>query len=160
MSENSKSGIPMTQENRLMILRRAREIISDVRNWNTGSLRIDVLEPDGTARPTYCVLGAIEQAAYDTQLATEQPDNSFDDSYWNENDPHSAPLGYLLGSDLSLDTFAGETYGYTERTIRGLRSAFGVNDELGYETTLEMLDRYIVEVEQGRAREPVADPSK
>lgn len=44
------------------------------------------------------------------------------------------------------DTYAKERYGVTQ--------AFNVNDSNGYEAVMKMLDDYIVEVEEGRAREP------
>lgn len=118
---------------RLEILRRAREILSDSSNWTTKHLRR--FGPDGA--PRYCVLGAIEQASYDVGYATETA-QSFRDGDQDKG-------GYLLGNELSLDTYARERYD---------RTPWSVNDSFGYEATMRMLDEYIVEVEEGRAREP------
>ncbi len=118
---------------KLSLLRRAREIISDRDRWTQQYLRT---EKDGKER--FCVLGAIEKAAYDLGLA-EPPDRPFDGA---------GSLGYQLGDDLSLETYAAERYEC---------AAWSVNDSLGYETTLEMLDGYIGEVEAGRLREPLTE---
>ena len=133
--ETKPSGIPMARNVRLSILKRAREILSDVSNWTTQELREII---DG--KPKYCVLGAIERAAYDLGYAKETDGRPFQSYEGGE------PLAYRLGDDLSLNTYAAERYGQT--------NAWNVNDNEGYETTMDMLDTYIVEVEEGRAREP------
>lgn len=121
---------------RLEILRRAREIIGVKENWTTKYLR--KME---NGAPRYCVLGAIEQAAYDVgYIDPTKVGRKFADG--NENTG-----GYLLGKELSLNEFARERHG---------SAPWQVNDRLGYETTLKMLDDYIVEIEEGRAREPGA----
>ena len=117
---------------KIEILRRAREILSVKDNWTTKHLRR--FSPDGA--PQYCVLGAIEQASYDVGYATPN-DASFVDGDQQRG-------GYLLGSQLSLDTYARERF---------KRTPWAVNDSYGYEATMRMLDDYIVEVEEGRARE-------
>lgn len=112
---------------RLEILRRAREILSVKDNWGTKKLRN--LSYPGT--PKYCVLGALEQAAYDTGYA-EQNSSAFG----------AYGLGYQLGKEMSLTKYARTKYGM---------APWRVNDKRGYEVTLQMLDDYIVEVEEGRA---------
>lgn len=137
--ETKPSGIPMARNVRLSILKRAREILSDVSSWTTEELRVII---DG--KPKYCVLGAIEQAAYDLNYADASA-GSLARPFVDAGDGQG-PLAYRLGDDLSLNTFAQEEYGEP--------NAYNVNDNRGYDTTMRMLDRYIVEVEEGRAREP------
>ncbi len=139
-----KSGIAMARNVRLEILRRTREILSDKDNWTTSYLRYK--DDHGKAR--YCLVGAMERAAYDLGIAKEQEGNSFDDSEWL--DDGEGPLGYRLANDISIDTYVSETY-------RGrYEKAFNVNDAEGYEAAMQLLDSYIVEVEAGRIREPQA----
>lgn len=116
---------------RLGILRRAREILGVKDNWGKKYLR--QFDKDGA--PRYCVLGAIEQAAYDTGYLELDESRAF-------SEITAKGLGYRLGRELSLDIYAKERYGLT---------AWRVNDGRGYEETLRMLDAYIVEVEEGRA---------
>lgn len=125
-----KLGIKMTKTNRLKILRRARQLIEDKKYWTHGKLRRRV----GT-RYTYCLLGACEQAMYDVGLAepgpkafTEQPTSTGEGA-----------IGYRVGRELSLQTFAMEKY---------RRSPDAINDLSGHEGALSLLDEYIAEVEQ------------
>lgn len=127
-----QTKIKMTKKNRLAILRRAREIITDPKNWTQGRLRRRVKPGDYR----YCLLGACEQAAYDLELA-----NPKDEKIFNEDEG----LGYRLGRDLSLSTYSMETR---------KRSAHGVNDSDGHQGALSLLDDYIAEVRKNRAREP------
>jgi hypothetical protein len=122
--------IPMTKENRLNILKRAREILSSPSRFATGRLR---KEFGGFER--FCVLGACERAVYDLDLAKEGPTSFRRTEVKREEPPVDA---YQLGRDLSLHEFAVRNYSTTPD---------GVNDTFGYERTIEMLDSYIVEVE-------------
>lgn len=123
----SRTNIPMTKENKLGILTRAREIITDPDRWNRGRLK-------SRAGEQFCVLGACERAAYDLGLAIETS-NSFGRGPYD-----SVPVdAYDLGRDLSLYRYSVDTYG---------SSPDWVNDNLGHEQTLEMLDRYIAVVER------------
>lgn len=132
-----QSGIPMTPENRLGILRRAREILSKRTRWTGCALR----QGQGD-EASYCVLGACEQAAYDLGLAEVgiYPFQSDDDG--NE------ALGYRLGIDLSIDAYAREKYGIADYR------AYDVNDTLGYEAVMNLLDEYIAKCEAGQPNPP------
>jgi len=116
------------KENRLAILRRAREILSSPLNWTTNDLRKKT--PGGGYQ--YCVLGALERAAYDLRLANEGP-AAFAGSEESDN-----LNGYKIGEAVSL-----YDYSYAEYD----RKPYGVNDTLGYEETLKMLDGYIDKVQ-------------
>lgn len=129
------SGIEMSKNTKLSILRRARKILSNPMKWGKGNLYNE--EQD-----TYCLLGACERAAYDLGLFTEDPGNSFDNG-----DFGGEGLGYVLGKDLSLYEYTAERY-----QTRAFTAPYQVNDRLGYDETLKFLDSYIVEVEQGRPR--------
>lgn len=131
----TKSGIPMTPENRIGILKRAREILSSPVRWTKSSL-----QSDGPQGPQYCVLGACEQAAYDLGLAERTH------PFRGEDDVEA--LGYRLGNDLSLNSYARWKYRHVYFT------AYDVNDTLGYDATIQMLDGYIEECEAGAPREP------
>lgn len=131
----ASSGIRMARNTRLEILRRAREILSDPTRWTKQTLRRFT---DGEEQ--YCVAGALERAAYDLGYANETS-QAFDNGDVDGN----GPLGYLLSGEMSLSTFSEEKYE---------KPPWSVNDQRGYETTMELLDTYIVEVEEGRAREP------
>lgn len=111
--------VEMTPQNRLNILVRAREILSDKENWTTGLLR-------RRSTGQYCLLGACEQAVYDLGLAKQQADafEGYEDSF----------DAFALGRDLSLYTYAQEKYG---------ASPDSVNDRQGYEPTMKLLDEYI-----------------
>jgi hypothetical protein len=122
----TKTGIPMTKNNRLNILRRAREIISDPRRWASKTLR----DYDGT-QERFCVIGACEQAAYDLGLAQAGPD-----AFLGREDG-TALNGYDLGEDLALTEYSRRQYGDVP---------WAVNDRRGHESTIELLDRFIAEV--------------
>lgn len=130
------SGIRMARNTRLGILRRAREILSDESHWTKGVLRKKQIGGE----TQYCVAGALEQAAYDLGYA-EQQASSFDDGDWLGQ----GPLGFLLSGEVSLNTYSSQTYGALP---------WSINDRNGYEKAVELLDGYIVEVEEGRALEP------
>jgi len=125
--EKVKTGIPMTKENILGILGRARAILSNPDNWGTADLR----RSNVSGKTQYCVLGAIEQAAYDLGLKTPGPA-----AFKGMSDDFS---GYALGEEISL-------YEYSKKKYNGL-NPFQVNDTRGYEKTLELLDGYIDEVQ-------------
>lgn len=131
MSTKASSGIPMTRNNKLTILQRAREILSVRSSWTQNRLYGVV-----NGVPQYCLLGAIEQAAYDTGLA--QPLHPFD-SYSEEDEDgeiilEREELGYRLGPDLRLEEYAIKQFG---------QAPVSVNDQQGYEKTLQLLDEYI-----------------
>lgn len=140
MSNQKPSGISMARNVRLEILKRTRQILSVKDNWTQSYLRYRT----DTGRYKYCLVGAMERAAYDLGYAKEDPGNRFDESDWQGDG--GGPLGYRLASDVSIDTYANEQYGVT--------AAFNYNDQNEYEQVMRMLDEYIEEVEQGRAREP------
>lgn len=125
----SKTGIRMTKKNRVAILSRAREIISDKKNWTRRKLR----RREGD-RYRYCLLGACEQAAYDLGLA-EPGKMSFAERLADSQDP----FGYLLGVDISIQDFSLITTG---------KPAQAVNDQDGYEAAVKLVDDYIAELKK------------
>jgi hypothetical protein len=131
------TGIRMTKKNRLAILTRAREILSNPYNWAVGQLRTRQYDAEGNASYRYCALGAIEQAAYDLGLA-EKNDYAFRSS------THGVPpLGYALGAEIGLEQFA-----YNTRRI----NVANVNDGMGYKPTLLLLDEFITETKKPTPR--------
>lgn len=122
-------GIPMTKENRLNILTRAYEILSNPTNWTTRKLRTGSEEYGYS----YCMLGACEQAVYDLGLAVET-EASFDKV------PSEVPVdAYNLGTGLSLEKYVRDRYGYGPVTI---------NDADGYRTVMEAMHDYIEQVKE------------
>jgi len=126
------TGIRMTKKNRLAILTRAREILSNPHNWAHGMLRKESHHPAPHFR--YCALGAIEQAAYDLGLA-EKGDQAFRGG--------GAAIGYKLGQEIGLEAYAVKT--------RGMQVPH-VNDRMGYEPTLLLLDEFITETKRPTPR--------
>jgi hypothetical protein len=124
--------IVVAENMRLAILKRAREILSVKERWGKTHLRRNT-GPNGA--PQYCVLGACEQAFYDLGYKHTPGVLPFTEDMQG--------LGYVLGKELSLSAYARERYGM---------APWRVNDRLGYEKTVEMLDEYIEEVEAGRTR--------
>jgi hypothetical protein len=115
-------SIPMTRNNRVNILRRAREIISDRTRWTSGALRKGIGFND-----SFCLLGACEQAVYDLGLA-KRDSTAFMAKKGQIN-------AYELGRQLQLTEFSKKT--------RGGKKPDLVNDEDGYEATLRLLDDYL-----------------
>lgn len=140
MSKMKPSGISMARNVRLEILRRTREILSDPQNWTKSVLRMR----DSDGRQRYCLVGAMERAAYDLKYADENEADSFDDSDWM--DDGGGPLGYRIANEISIDTYANEQY--------SVERAFTYNDHHEHDEVLGFLDSYIAEVDAGRAREP------
>lgn len=135
MMKSKNTGIKMTKKNRLAILKGAQKILSNERNWTTRALRRR--EPTADDGYGYCLLGACEKAAYDLGLA-EPSGTAF------RTGEKQAGLGYRLGLELSLTTYSRELHG---------TSPDGVNDHYGYNAVMELLAGYIMEVQEGRARE-------
>lgn len=125
----------MTKKNRLAILTRAREILSEPKNWTRGALRRKKRDGYG-----YCVLGACEQAAYDLGLA--EPQKTAFRTAQNRSDVFEG-IGYSLGHELSLQAFSRETRRDAVTTV---------NDYDGYKAIVQLLDEYILEVKAGRPR--------
>lgn len=129
------TGLRLTKKNQLALLKRAREILSSPTRWTKGRLRERSYY--GSREPQYCLLGALEQAVYDTGLAKES-EKAFQ-SYTGEDGIYYDPIGYRLSPELGLQDFALKRHGL---------GAYQVNDELGYERTLALLDDFTATVEQ------------
>lgn len=114
--------IQWNKTKRLAVVRRARKILSDKDRWTKQRLRVK----RRNVEPRYCVLGAIEQATYELGYA-EPTGRAFRE---DESRPNS---GYMLGRQMSLSEFSKRKYGMLP---------FSVNDTLGWEAVLELLDDY------------------
>lgn len=135
----SRTGIKLTKKNRVAILARAREIISDKKRWTTKKLR----RKRGD-QYQYCLLGACEQAAYDLGII-EPTGKAFREQIKGTlTKPAEEGLGYRLGMDLSL-------YEYSKETRQA--APFRVNDDYGHEAAVKLLDDYLAEVKKGKARD-------
>lgn len=134
LKEERPTGIKMTKKNRLAILKGARKILSNKKNWTTRALR--KRKPTADDGYGYCLLGACERAAYDLELV-EPGKDAFKNGY------EQVGLGYPIGRELSLYAFSVEKH---------RMSPDGVNDLKGYDATMALLDDYIKEVQKGKAR--------
>ena len=128
------TGIRMTKKNRLAILTRAREILSNPYNWASGVLRKEGWDSKGNLSYRYCALGAVEQAAYDLGLAEED---------YRAFRGGGAAMGYRLGNEIGLEEYAIKT-----RRM----NVPNVNDTLGWEPTLLLLDEFIAETKKPTPR--------
>ena len=128
---DTETGIPMTRNIRIMILKRARAILSNRDRWTAGRLRRKY--GDGTEK--FCLLGACEQAVYD--LGIREPALT---AFQGGRDRIRENNAYQLGRDLKLSDYSRKTYGAPPE---------GVNDDNGYETTLRLLDEFTQKVEAG-----------
>lgn len=133
VQEVSRTGIKMTKKNKLAIVRRAREIISDPKRWTKRRLRRKV---QGEYR--YCLLGACEQAVYDLGLA-EPGEKAFAESKLPFYD--CSTFGYQIGLDVSIQKYSLHKEGM---------SADNINDIGGHKAALELLDGYITELKKPR----------
>ena len=134
MSESvtdTKTGIPMTRNFRIMILKRAREILSDRNKWTVG--RLMRRTSDGVER--FCLLGACEQAVYELGIR-ERAVTAFQGG----RDRGRETNAYQLGRDLKLYDYARGNYGLPPE---------GVNDDRGYDDTMKLLDEFTAKVEKG-----------
>lgn len=129
-SKTSRTGIKMTKKNRLAILTRAREIISDPKRWTRGALRRKI---KGQYR--YCLLGACEQAAY--ELGFAEPGKGAFGEY--SDDGHEIGFAYALGGDVSIEEYA--------RRTRHM-SPHSVNDRKGHPGAVQLVDDYIKELKK------------
>lgn len=136
VKERPKTGIKMTKKNRLAILTRAREIISDRKRWTKGRLRRKVR---GEYR--YCLLGACEQAVYDLGLA-EPGKDAFSEP--NVGIGYNITFGYEIGDEVSIRDYSLRTKGI---------SPDWVNDLFGHEGALDLLDGYIDELKRPAKKE-------
>lgn len=125
-------NVPMTKNNRINIVQRAREILSDRKHWTSGKLRKQSIS-GGYDGFQYCLLGACELALYELGLS-----NKIGAGFGGAQNGEANTIdAYVLGRELGLADYSQQKFND--------RTPDDVNDRLGYDKVLELLDGFLAQ---------------